>query len=71
MTTTTTHVKPVLAEDLAGDLIQYGHRLFGVVCINRDRLGGTPCFYGTRVPLKNLFDYLESGSSSTHRAQRR
>jgi uncharacterized protein (DUF433 family) len=26
-------------------------------------LGGTPVFYGTRVPLKSLFDYLEAGDS--------
>ena len=24
-------------------------------------LGGTPVFVGTRVPAKNLFDYLEGG----------
>ena len=24
-------------------------------------MGGTPCFQGTRVPIKNLFDHLESG----------
>ena len=24
-------------------------------------MGGTPCFRGTRVPLQNLFDYLERG----------
>jgi uncharacterized protein (DUF433 family) len=24
-------------------------------------LGGTPCFAGTRVPVKSLFDYLEGG----------
>ena len=24
-------------------------------------MGGTPCFTGTRVPIKNLFDYLERG----------
>ncbi|RDJ93903.1 DUF433 domain-containing protein, partial [Lacticaseibacillus rhamnosus] len=23
--------------------------------------GGVPVFYGTRVPIKNLFDYLEAG----------
>jgi len=57
------NIKPLPPADLAGDLIQRGHRLFGVVWINPARLGGTPCFYGTRVPLKNLFDYLESGSS--------
>jgi uncharacterized protein (DUF433 family) len=26
-------------------------------------LGGTPVFRGTRVPVKNLFDYLEAGDS--------
>ena len=25
--------------------------------------GGVPVFVGTRVPVKNLFDYLESGDS--------
>jgi len=25
--------------------------------------GGTPVFVGTRVPVKNLFDYLEAGDS--------
>jgi uncharacterized protein (DUF433 family) len=25
--------------------------------------GGVPVFFGTRVPVKNLFDYLESGDS--------
>jgi uncharacterized protein (DUF433 family) len=26
-------------------------------------LGGTPVFFGTRVPVKNLTDYLEAGDS--------
>ena len=26
-------------------------------------MGGIPCFKGTRVPIKNLFDYLEEGES--------
>jgi len=26
-------------------------------------LGGTPVFVGTRVPLRNLIDYLEGGQS--------
>jgi len=31
--------------------------------IHRDKriLGGTPCFAGTRVPVKSLFDHLEAG----------
>jgi len=31
--------------------------------IDKDILGGTPVFTGTRVPIKNLFDYLETGDS--------
>ena len=33
--------------------------------INKDPeiLGGTPVFHGTRVPIKNLFDYLETGET--------
>lgn len=30
---------------------------------NDKKLGGTPVFRGTRVPIKNLFDYLEGGDS--------
>jgi uncharacterized protein (DUF433 family) len=26
-------------------------------------MSGTPCFIGTRVPVKSLFDYLEAGDS--------
>ena len=31
--------------------------------IDAEILGGTPVFFGTRVPIKNLFDYLETGES--------
>lgn len=33
--------------------------------IERDpeKLSGTPVFMGTRVPIKNLFDYLETGET--------
>jgi len=34
-----------------------------VVKIDPDILGGTPCFAGTRVPVKTLFDYLEGGDN--------
>ncbi len=37
--------------------------MFGVVWVNPERLGGTPCFFGTRVPIKNLFDYLGAGQT--------
>jgi uncharacterized protein (DUF433 family) len=28
-----------------------------------EKLGGTPVFFGTRVPVQNLFDCLENGES--------
>ena len=31
-----------------------------LITIDPDILGGTPVFKGTRVPVKTLFDYLES-----------
>ena len=31
-----------------------------VIVSDRDVLGGTPVFKGTRVPIQNLFDWLES-----------
>ena len=34
-----------------------------VVHSDPEILGGTAVFVGTRVPLKNLFDYLEAGDS--------
>lgn len=33
------------------------------ISINSDRMSGAPCFVGTRVPRKHLFDYLEAGES--------
>lgn len=34
-----------------------------IINIDPEILGGTPVFYGTRVPVKNLFNYLETGES--------
>jgi hypothetical protein len=34
-----------------------------VIVIDPEIIGGTPCFRGTRVPFKNLIDYLEGGHS--------
>ena len=31
--------------------------------IDAEILGGTAVFYGTRVPIKNLYDYLETGET--------
>jgi uncharacterized protein (DUF433 family) len=31
--------------------------------VDPEKLGGTPVFYGTRVPIQNLFDCFETGES--------
>jgi uncharacterized protein (DUF433 family) len=31
--------------------------------VDPEKLGGTPVFYGTRVPIQNLFDCLETGET--------
>jgi uncharacterized protein (DUF433 family) len=37
--------------------------LESVVRIDPEVMSGTPVFVGTRVPVKNLLDYLEAGDS--------
>jgi uncharacterized protein (DUF433 family) len=32
-----------------------------LISAHPDRLGGEPCFTGTRVPVRVLIDYVESG----------
>jgi len=35
----------------------------GLIERDPEKLSGTPVFFGTRVPIKNLFDCLEAGES--------
>jgi uncharacterized protein (DUF433 family) len=57
------NVRPVDPADLVGDKIQMGNPLFGLIWINPERVSGTPCFYGSRVPVKALFDCLAAGQT--------
>jgi uncharacterized protein (DUF433 family) len=34
-----------------------------VIRVDREILGGVPCFAGTRVPVRSLFDHLKLGYS--------
>ena len=34
-----------------------------VVTVDPDIMSGTPCFAGTRVPVRTLLDYIEAGDS--------
>ena len=56
-------LQDVEPKHLVGDMIQPGHALFGLVWINLGRVSGTPCFFGTRVPVVSLFHSLGGGSS--------
>jgi uncharacterized protein (DUF433 family) len=33
------------------------------ISINPEIMGGTPCFTGTRVPVKTLIEYLQGGET--------
>lgn len=34
-----------------------------IVVVDPELMNGTPCFTGTRVPVRNLLDYLEAGDT--------
>ena len=50
---TSRYNEPVEAEKTIGNLIW----------VDQGRMSGQPCFFGTRVPVSILFDYLETGDS--------
>jgi uncharacterized protein (DUF433 family) len=39
------------------------NRLDQAVWVNPQRMSGTPCFRGTRVPVQSLIDFLEGGET--------
>jgi len=55
--------RPLPPSALEGDFVKPGDPLFGLVWINPERMSGAPCFYGTRVPIKSLFDHLSAGDT--------
>lgn len=34
-----------------------------IIEVDTEKLGGTPVFTGTRVPIQNFFDYIEGGET--------
>jgi uncharacterized protein (DUF433 family) len=34
-----------------------------IIEVDPEKLGGTPVFTGTRVPIRNFFDYIEGGEN--------
>jgi uncharacterized protein (DUF433 family) len=54
----------VLPDDYwEGEIVSRSDPRFGIVSANLERVSGTPCFVGTRVPIRNLWDYLQEGPS--------
>ncbi len=37
--------------------------ILGLIWTDPERMSGAPCFYGTRVPINHLFEYLEGDES--------
>ena len=54
--------KPVESESDT-ELVPASDPRAAVVSIDPERMWGTACLAGTRVPIKSLFDYLASGVS--------
>ncbi len=46
-----------------GELVPPGDPRAATISINPERMSGTPCFVGTRVPIKHLWDYLEGSDT--------
>jgi uncharacterized protein (DUF433 family) len=49
--------------DLSTELVPQSDARVCFVSIDPERLGGVPCFVGTRVPIKYLWEYLMKGKT--------
>jgi len=58
-------VEPGVLEevDVSTELVPPSDGRADIVSIDTERLGGTPCFVGTRVPIKYLWKYLIKGKT--------
>ena len=58
-------VEPGVLEevDVSTELVPPSDGRADIVSIDTERLGGTPCFVGTRVPIKYLWEYLIKGKT--------
>lgn len=46
-----------------GELIPHDSPLAPFISVDPGRMSGEPCFKGTRVPIKTLFDHLRAGET--------
>jgi uncharacterized protein (DUF433 family) len=49
--------------DLSTELVPQSDPRAAFISIDPERLGGLPCFVGTRVPVRYLWEYLIKGKS--------
>jgi uncharacterized protein (DUF433 family) len=56
-------VEQIRDRDLSTELVSQSDPRAMFVSIDPERLGGVPCFVGTRVPIRYLFEYLSKGKS--------
>lgn len=52
-----------VSDDRDSELVPKGDPRSSVISIDPERMWGTPCFAGTRIPIRSLFDHLKSGVS--------
>lgn len=64
VTASTTYTPPLVPDaSLEGDEIEQSDPRFRLIWMNPERVSGAPCFFGTRVPVQTLFDYIEAGDT--------
>ena len=60
---TETKPKPLSDDYWEGELVPRADVRAAFISVNPERMSGTPCFVGTRVPIKHLWDYLEGSDT--------
>ena|SRR5579862_4644853 len=52
-----------LASEEDTELVPPSDPRSGIISIDPERVSGAPCFVGTRVPIRNLLDYIVGGET--------
>jgi uncharacterized protein (DUF433 family) len=63
MQSTTLYGPAPLSDERDTELVPRSDPRSSVISIDPERMSGTPCIAGTRVPVKSLFDHLSGGVS--------
>ncbi len=45
------------------EMLSPSNPIYPFVTVDPDRMGGDPCFRGTRVPVRSLFEHICAGDS--------